>query len=41
MAWVGFHEVVGDLHARLSDFIHRIVVHRRDEAVRECEGLAS
>ena len=30
----GFHEVVGDLHGRLSDFIHRVVVHRRDEAIR-------
>ena len=29
-----FREVVGDLHARLSDFIHKIVVHRRDEAIR-------
>ena len=26
--------VVGDLHFRLSDFIHRVVVHRRDEAIR-------
>ena len=26
--------VVGDLHRRLSDFIHRVVVHRRDEAIR-------
>ena len=29
-----FHEVVGDLHARLSDFIHRFDVHRNDEAIR-------
>ena len=29
-----FREVVGDLHARLSDLIHRIVVHRGDEAIR-------
>ena len=29
-----FREVVGDLHVRLSDFIRRIVVHRRDEAIR-------
>ena len=35
-----FREVVGDLHGRLSDFIHKVVVHRRDEAVR-MEGLAS
>ena len=26
--------VVGDLHCRLSDFVHRFVVHRRDEAIR-------
>ena len=26
--------VVGDLHCRLSGFIHRVVVHRRDEAIR-------
>ena len=26
--------VVGDLHCRLSDFIHRVVVHRRVEAIR-------
>ena len=29
-----FHRVVSDLHRRLSDFIHEVVVHRRDEAVR-------
>ena len=29
-----FLEVVGDLHGRLSDFIHSVVVHRRDEAIR-------
>ena len=33
-----FREVVGDLHDRLSDFIHRIVVHRRDEAIRSWRG---
>ena len=33
-----FHEVVGDLHGRLSDFIHRVVVHRRDEAIRSWRG---
>ena len=33
-----FHEVVGDLHGRLSDFIHRIVVHRRNEAIRSWRG---
>ena len=29
-----FHRVVSDVHHRLSDFIHAVVVHRRDEAVR-------
>ena len=29
-----FHEVVGDLHGRLTDFVHSVVVHRRDEAIR-------
>ena len=29
-----FRPVVGDVHHRLSDFIHRVVVHRRDEAIR-------
>ena len=33
-----FHEVVGDLHARLSEFIHRIVVLRSDEALRSWRG---
>ena len=33
-----FREVVGDLHARPSDFIHRIVVPRRDEAIRSWRG---
>ena len=33
-----FREVVGDLHDRLSDFIHRIVVHRKDEAIRSWRG---
>ena len=27
-----FHRVVSDIHHRLSDFIHAVVVHRRDEA---------
>ena len=36
-----FREVVGDLHDRLSDNIHRMVVHRRDEAIRSLERLAS
>ena len=29
-----FRRFVGDLHRRLSDFIHGVVVHRRDEAIR-------
>ena len=29
-----FRRVVGDVHRRLSDFIHGVVVHRRDEAIR-------
>ena len=29
-----FRGVVGGLHCRVSDFIYRVVVHRRDEAVR-------
>ena len=29
-----FHRIVSGIHNRLSDFIHAIVVHRRDEAVR-------
>ena len=28
-----FHRVVSDVHHRLSDFIHAVVVHRRDEAI--------
>ena len=28
-----FRRVVGDVHRRLSDFIHGVVVHRRDEAI--------
>ena len=27
-----FHRVVSGIHRRLSDFIHSVVVHRRDEA---------
>ena len=30
-----FHRVVSDIHHRLSDFIHAVVVHRRDDAIRE------
>ena len=30
-----FHRVVSGVHRRLSDFIHSVVVHRRDEAIRE------
>ena len=33
-----FHEVVGDLHDNLSEFIHKVVVHRRDEAIRSWRG---
>ena len=29
-----FHRVVSNLHRRPSDFIHSVVVHRRDEAIR-------
>ena len=29
-----FYQVVSGVHHRLSDFIHSIVVHRRDEAIR-------
>ena len=28
-----FHRIVSDVHRRLSDFIHAVVVHRRDEAI--------
>ena len=28
-----FRRVAGDLHRRLSEFVHRVVVHRRDEAI--------
>ena len=30
-----FYRVVSSIHRRLSDFIHSVVVHRRDEAIRE------
>ena len=29
-----FYRVVSDVHHRLSDVIHAVVVHRRDEAIR-------
>ena len=29
-----FHHVVSDVHHRLSDFIHAVVGHRRDEAIK-------
>ena len=35
-----FHRVVSDVHRRLSDFVHAVVVHRRDEAVRGWRELA-
>ena len=28
------HRIVSDVHRRLSDFVHAVVVHRRDEAIR-------
>ena len=30
-----FHRIVSDVHRRLSDFVYAVVVHRRDEAIRE------
>ena len=30
-----FFRIVSGIHRRLSDFIHSVVVHRRDEAIRE------
>ena len=30
-----FYRAASDVHRRLSDFIHAVVVHRRDEAIRE------
>ena len=29
-----FHRIVSDVHRRLSDFNHAVVVHRRDDAIR-------
>ena len=29
-----FHRIASDVHRRHSDFVHAVVVHRRDEAVR-------
>ena len=29
-----FHRIVSDVHRRLSDFVHAVVVHRLDEAIR-------
>ena len=29
-----FHRIVSDLHYRLNDFIHAVVVNRRDDAIR-------
>ena len=34
-ALVAFFHAASGVHRRLSDFIHRVVVHRRDEAIRE------
>ena len=33
-----FFHAVSDVHRRLSDFIHQVVVHRRDEAIREWQS---
>ena len=33
-----FHHAVSYVHRRLSDFIHAVVVHRRDEAIRGWRG---
>ena len=29
-----FRRIIFDFHCRLTEFIHRVVVHRRDEAIR-------
>ena len=29
-----FHRITSDVHRRLCDFVHAVVVHRRDEAIR-------
>ena len=29
-----FHRIASDVHRRLRDFVHAVVVHRRDEANR-------
>ena len=36
-----FFRVVGVMHSRLSDFVHRVVFHRRDEALRGVAELAT
>ena len=36
-----FHCVVSNVHHRLSDFIHAVDVHRRDEAIRGVAELDS
>ena len=30
--------VAGDLHCRLTDFVHKVVVRRGDEAIRGCRN---
>ena len=30
-----FHHAASDVHRRFSDFIHAVVIHRRDDAIRE------
>ena len=37
----GSYEVVSGLHRRLCDFIHAVVVHRRDDAIRGLAELGS
>ena len=34
-----FHHAASDVHRRLSDFIHAVVVHRRDEAISGGTGF--
>ena len=36
-----FHRVVSDVHHRLKLFIHEVVVHRRDEAIRKWRNWLS
>ena len=36
-----FFHAASDVHRRLSDIIHQVVVHRRDEAIRGVAELGS